>query len=105
MTEAVIRYHQNHSCPVANYDMYFAKVFPDLQPYVERNLTKEPCIPIGNTDIEEIWTILKNKIINDSFVLPHADEVRGKTNIKWKIYKKVENSTGDQRSPVIILSF
>ena len=82
MTEAVIRYHQNHSCPVANYDMYFAKVFPDLQPYVERNLTKEPCIPIGNTDIEEIWTILKNKIINDSFVLPHADEVRGKTNIK-----------------------
>lgn len=78
MNKSVAKYHQIHSCPVANYDMYFAKAFPDLQPYVERNLGKEPCIPVGNFNLEEVWAVLKNKIINDSFVLPHADAVRGK---------------------------
>ena len=75
LEDAIIRYHQMYSCPVANYDSYFAKVFPALEPYVEKNLSKEPSMPIGCFDEEMAWSVLRNKIINDTFILPHSDEV------------------------------
>lgn len=75
MADAVSRYHKIHDCPVANYDMYFAKIFPDLEPYVQRNLTREPSIPVDSSDLSMVWSVLKNKIINDSFVLPDADGI------------------------------
>ena len=82
ISSAVTKYHQIHTCPVANYDMYFAKVFPDLQPYVERNLSKEPSIPADSCDLEIVWSILKNKIINNSFVLPDSDEVKRSKSVQ-----------------------
>lgn len=72
MVSVVEKYHQN-SCPVANYDMYFAKVFPALEPYVQNNPSQEYRIPTGDSSLEKIWSILKNKIMNDSFVLPDSD--------------------------------
>ena len=77
MAFAVEKYHQINSCPVANYDMYFAKVFPALEPYVENNPSKEYRIPIGNSSLEMVWGILKNKIMNDSFELPDSDRFVG----------------------------
>lgn len=71
---AVEEYHQINSCPVANYDMYFAKVFPALEPYIKNNPSKEYRIPTGDSSLEMIWSILKNKIMNDSFVLPDSDK-------------------------------
>lgn len=65
-----------HTSPVANYDMFFAKVFPGLEPYVERNLSKESSIPTEGYNSEMAWAILKNKIINDSFVLPEAESIK-----------------------------
>lgn len=76
IADAITKYHQIHRCPVANYDMYFAKVFPDIEPYVERNLSKEPSIPTDNVGVEMSWSILKNKIINNSFVLPDANLIK-----------------------------
>lgn len=64
------QYHQDVDCVIANYDMYFAKVFPDLEPYVIKNLLKEPCIPAGQFSPEVVWNSLKNKIINNEFFLP-----------------------------------
>lgn len=82
LEDAVVDYHQIHSCPVANYDMYFAKIFPSLQPFVQRNLSKEPSIPVEDCDLEMAWGILKNKIINESFVLPDSDDVKRINRIK-----------------------
>ena len=73
LKDHVTRYHQIHPCPVANYDMYFAKVFEDLEPYVQRNFVNEPSLQVESYDVETIWSILKNKIINESFVLPDSD--------------------------------
>ena len=53
--------------------MYFAKVFPALEPYVKNNPSKEYRIPTDDSSIEMVWSILKNKIMNDSFVLPDSD--------------------------------
>lgn len=78
LADAIKKYHQTHACPVANYDLYFAKIFPDLEPYVQRNMHREACIPVECCDLEMIWNILKNKIINNSFALPDADKVKGK---------------------------
>lgn len=69
----VEEYSQTHSCPVANYDMYFARIFPSLEPYVQRNLSKEPSIPIGDFSQENAWGILKSKIINGDFFLPDSN--------------------------------
>lgn len=83
IANAVINYRQIHECPVANYDMFFAKIFPSLQPYIEKNSEKEPCIPVEDSSLEVAWSVLKNKIINNSFVLPDANAVKGKrVNVK-----------------------
>ena len=84
MADAVSRYHKIHDCPVANYDMYFAKIFPDLEPYVQRNLTREPSIPVDSSDLSMVWSVLKNKIINDSFVLPDADGILQNKTVRAK---------------------
>lgn len=76
IADSVTKYHKIHACPVANYDMYFAKIFPDLEPYVQKNLSREACIPADNCDSEMAWSILKNKIINESFILPDADLIK-----------------------------
>lgn len=75
LEDTITEYKQTHSCPVANYDMYFGKIFPDLEPYVQRNLANEPSIPTDNLTMEGAWSILKNKIINNSFYLPDSDKV------------------------------
>lgn len=72
LEDAIEKYKESHSCPVANYDMYFARIFPDLEPYIKRNLAKEPSLPVDNCDAAMAWSILKNKIINKSFVLPNS---------------------------------
>lgn len=75
LESAVNEYKQTHSCPVANYDMYFARVFPDLEPFVEKNSAKEPCLPTNDCTDDMAWSILKNKIINDNFILPDSNTV------------------------------
>lgn len=77
LDDAVSKYHKIHDCPVANYDMYFAKIFPDLEPYVIKNLTNEPSLPSDKCDEVMAWSIIKNKIINNSFILPDASEIIG----------------------------
>lgn len=79
LMDAITKYHESHSCQIANYDMYFAKVFPELEPFVQRNISKEISIPIDNCDSEMAWGVLKNKIINNSFVLPSADTIKRRT--------------------------
>lgn len=70
----ISEYHQTHSGPVKNYDMYFAKVFPELEVYVQKNVSREPHISADGYNSEMAWGILKNKIINNSFILPETDE-------------------------------
>ncbi len=74
LENAIMEYKAIHSCPVANYDMYFAKAFPSLEPYIQRNLVNEPSLPVINCK-EEAWGILRNKIINNTFVLPQSNEI------------------------------
>ena len=76
MEDTIKSYRQKYSCPVANYDMYFAKVFPGIEPYVQRNLANEPSLSTNNCDEEFAWAFLRSKIINDGFVLPHSDEIK-----------------------------
>lgn len=73
---AIEEYSQTHSCPVANYDMYFARIFPGLEPYVQKNLSKEPSIPIGDFSQENAWGILRSKIINGDFCLPDSNKMQ-----------------------------
>lgn len=80
LSEAIEKYKQANDCPMANYDMYFAKVFPDLELYVKRNLAKEPCIPADKFSSEVAWNSLKNKILNNSFFLPDAKKMPEKTD-------------------------
>lgn len=76
MKDTIESYKKKYSYPVANYDMYFAKVFPVLEPYVQRNLPNEPSLSTNNCDEEMAWAILRSKIINDGFVLPHSDYIK-----------------------------
>ncbi|MGN1300979.1 MAG: hypothetical protein ACI4U9_00345, partial [Clostridia bacterium] len=76
LEEAIEEYSKIHSCPVANYDMYFARIFPDLEPYVQRNVCKEPSILIGDFSQENAWSILKSKILNDNFFLPDSNQIQ-----------------------------
>lgn len=74
LDRAILEYHQTHMYPMKNYDMYFAKVFPELEAYVQQNSLREPNISADGYNSEMAWEILKNKIINNSFVLPEIDE-------------------------------
>ena len=58
-------------------EKYFSKIFPDLGPYVIKNLTNEPSLPSDKCDEGMAWSIIKNKIINNSFILPDAREKIG----------------------------
>ena len=70
LEETIKEYEKTSTAPLASYDMYMTKIFPDLQPYVEEISKREPVIPIKNTDANSVWTTLKMKIINDSLSLP-----------------------------------
>lgn len=70
LEETIKEYEKTSTAPLASYDMYMTKIFPDLQPYVEEISKREPVIPIKNTDANNVWTTLKMKIINDSLSLP-----------------------------------
>lgn len=70
LEETIKEYEKTNTAPLASYDMYMTKIFPDLQPYVEEISKREPVIPIKNTDANSVWTTLKMKIINDSLSLP-----------------------------------
>lgn len=73
--DAVSKYNQINTTQIANYDMYFAKIFPGLERYVQKNATKEPSIPASIYNSEMAWGILKNKIINNSFTLPEVEKI------------------------------
>lgn len=75
LRDSIDEYNRTHSSLAANYDMFFARIFPDLEPYVQRNLEREPSILTDSCDAEMVWAILKNKVINDSFVLPEDGEI------------------------------
>lgn len=70
----ILEYHKTHKYSMQNYDMYFAKIFPELESYIRKNTLKEPSLPADGYDSEMAWGILKNKIINNSFVLPEIHE-------------------------------
>lgn len=75
LEESIEEYKATHPCPLANYDMYFAKIFPSLEQYIQRNLAKEPSLPVDNFSTENVWSILKNKIVNNDFVLPDYEQL------------------------------
>lgn len=70
LEETIGEYEKTDKTPLASYDMYMARIFPDLRPYVEKISAEEPVIPIKSTDSNSIWTTLKIRIINDSLRLP-----------------------------------
>lgn len=74
LSDAIEKYKKTHRFPMQNYDMYFVKIFPELEPYIIKNALKEPSLPVDGYTSEMVWGILKNKIINNSFVLPEIDE-------------------------------
>lgn len=73
--DTIEQYNKANNSKMATYDMYFAKVFPDLEPYVKRNSLKEPYIPVEQFSAEMAWNGLKNRIINNSFYLPDAKNI------------------------------
>lgn len=75
LEEIVVEHKRTDSHTVANYDMFLAKVFTPLEPYVKKNLENESSIPVDEYDADMAWSILKNKIINRSFVLPFCNEL------------------------------
>ena len=85
LEETIAEYKKTDKTPLASYDMYMTKVFPDLQPYVERISEREPVIPIKNTNADGVWAILKNRIINDNLSLPKYTKTDEKGEIKqWR---------------------
>ena len=82
LEETIAEYKKTDKTPLASYDMYMTKVFPDLQPYVERISEREPVIPIKNTNADGVWAILKNRIINDNLSLPKYTKTDEKGEIK-----------------------
>lgn len=74
LDSSILEYHHTHKYPMQNYDMYFAKIFPELESYIRRNTINEPSLPVDGYNSIMAWGILKNKIINNSFVLPEIDE-------------------------------
>lgn len=82
LEETIAEYKKTDKTPLASYDMYMTKVFPDLQPYVERISEREPVIPIKNTNADSVWAILKNRIINDNLSLPKYTKTDEKGEIK-----------------------
>lgn len=82
LEETIAEYKKTDKTPLASYDMYMTKVFPDLQPYVERISEREPVILIKNTNADSVWAILKNRIINDNLSLPKYTKTDEKGEIK-----------------------
>lgn len=74
LNNAIMEYHKTHKSSIQNYDMYFVKIFPELEPYIIRNTLKEPSLQVDGYNEEMAWGLLKNKILNNSFVLPEMDE-------------------------------
>lgn len=82
LNETIEQYNKNNS-KMANYDMYFAKIFPDLEPYIKKSSLIETCISTEGLDAEELWGVIKNKIINNSFSLPEVKNmVKKKEELK-----------------------
>lgn len=75
LRKTVLEHKQTHLFSLVNYDLFFAKVFPELRPYVQRNLSKEPSVPADNFSKENAWNILKSKIINDNFFLLDSNRI------------------------------
>lgn len=71
LKDAIQRSIEIHKYPIMNYDMYFAKIFPSLEPYVRANLKNELSLPVDNFSQENIWNIIKSKILRNDFVLPY----------------------------------
>lgn len=79
LDNSILEYHNTHKYPMQNYDMYFAKIFPELESYIRKNTGKEPSLPAEGYNSIMAWGLLKNKILNNSFVLPEIDENLGKS--------------------------
>lgn len=67
---------KNTTSQLANYDMFFAKVFPELEKYVKEKKEREISIPTDGYDKTMAWTLLKNKIVSNNLVLPYWDELK-----------------------------
>ena len=75
LEDVIQRSSEIHKYPIMNYDMYFAKVFPSLEPFVRGNLKNEPSLLVDNFSQENIWDIIKSKILRNDFVLPYGRQI------------------------------
>lgn len=75
LRKTVLEQKQTNSFSLANYDLFFAKIFPALEPYVQKSLLREPSVPVNNFSQESAWNILKSKIINDKIFSPNPNQI------------------------------
>lgn len=78
--EFIAELKRNTTSQLANYDLFFAKVFPDLEKYVQEKKERELSIPAEGYDKTMAWTFLKNKIVSNNLVLPYWDELKKEVN-------------------------
>ncbi len=75
LRKTVLEQKQTNSFSLANYDLFFAKIFPALEPYVQKSSLREPSVPVNNFSQESAWNILKSKIINDKIFSPNPNQI------------------------------
>lgn len=82
LEETIEEYKKTGITNLASYDMYMAKIFPDLQLYVKAISEEDPTIPIKNTDSNSVWQILKKQIMNNTLCLPESTMSKEKGDVK-----------------------
>lgn len=82
LEETIEEYKKTGVTNLASYDMYMAKIFPDLQLYVKAISEEDPTIPIKNTDSNSVWQILKKQIMNNTLCLPESTMSKEKGDVK-----------------------
>ena len=69
LKDEILKFRQEHPQTLVSYDMHFASVFPELKPYVKQLGKSEPYISVRNSDANQVWRLLKLRIINPEFAL------------------------------------
>lgn len=69
LKDEILSFRKEHPRILLSYDMHFATVFPELKPYVKKLGKTEPYISVRNHDKNQIWRLMKLRILDPEFAL------------------------------------